>query len=276
MKKIYLAGKVGGKKWDIIEGINPEKIRFLASDGEYKKDNSWNDEGGWFHGYVWTEAHNKIGEEWDAFGEDPADIAIDLIVESDMMVAYLDKEDSYGSIAEIAYASAFGKKIFVFVDMGSCETLKTIGKHGEEIWENYWGKNSKFRDAYWFVCSFPHVKTFFAGKEDMEGFLYNLGNVESPIEEMFFLESFQKLDLLSQYVEGKYRIDFVIYDKKIAIELDGHEGHKTKEQRTNDTQRERYLTSKGWKVIRFTGTEIFQNCKKCVNEVQELIKEQKK
>ena len=57
----------------------------------------------------------------------------------------------------------------------------------------------------------------------------------------------------------------------MAIEIDGHEFHKTKEQRTKDTKRERYLQSKGWQVVRFTGTEIFENVYGCVEEVKNLV-----
>ena len=37
-----------------------------------------------------------------------------------------------------------------------------------------------------------------------------------------------------------YIVDFLI-DQKNVIEIDGHEYHKTKEQRAKDCQRERYL-----------------------------------
>lgn len=94
---------------------------------------------------------------------------------------------------------------------------------------------------------------------------------ESPIEKIFF-DNAQVIPALSvQYPIGPYRVDFAIPDKKIVIELDGHEYHKTKEQRTNDAKRERDLQLLGWNVIRFTGSEIYQDVAKCVAQVVEFI-----
>jgi len=80
----------------------------------------------------------------------------------------------------------------------------------------------------------------------------------------------------------KYRLDFAIYsymmkgneliqEYKICVECDGHEYHKTKEQRTNDGQRSRILQLDGWKVVRYTGSEIFATDKK--NKRDSLIQE---
>ena len=96
--------------------------------------------------------------------------------------------------------------------------------------------------------------------------------LESPIEEMFWNEALTRIyGIVPQYEIGPYRVDFAVPDKKVAIELDGHDYHKTKEQRTNDAQRERYLELDGWRVIRFTGTEIYQDVEKCINQAIELI-----
>lgn len=64
--------------------------------------------------------------------------------------------------------------------------------------------------------------------------------------------------------------------KKLVIELDGHESHKTKMQRTKDAQRERYLKKEGWELIRFTGNEIYYDVVRCVQELQEFISNLKK
>ena len=77
-----------------------------------------------------------------------------------------------------------------------------------------------------------------------------------------------------QYQVLNYRIDFAVPDKRIAIEIDGHEYHKTKEQRTHDSQREREIKlvlPANWTVIRFTGSEIFQNATLFVDEVLQFI-----
>lgn len=66
-------------------------------------------------------------------------------------------------------------------------------------------------------------------------------------------------------VIGPYKVDFLYGD--CVVELDGHEYHKTKEQRDYDYKRERYLQKSGYIVIRFTGTEVFLDARKCVMDM---------
>lgn len=101
---------------------------------------------------------------------------------------------------------------------------------------------------------------------------FKLKLCESPIELRFFVFAMSKIPGLHPQIEvGPYRIDLAIPEKKVAIELDGHEFHKTREQRTSDAQRERYLQRQGWQVIRFTGTEIHKDVAKCIDEAIEII-----
>jgi len=55
---------------------------------------------------------------------------------------------------------------------------------------------------------------------------------------------------------------------KLAIEIDGHIWHeKTKEQVIRDKKRERILIANGWTVLRFSGSEVYKNPSKCVDEM---------
>lgn len=123
----------------------------------------------------------------------------------------------------------------------------------------------------------------------------NLLNIKSPIEQAFYLAMQRELELLRSYptiqfinftpqysvkVEDKtYRIDFRLHavfagDTVIdyAIECDGHDFHeKTKEQAKRDRQRERALISAGYKVIRFTGSEIFEDPYYCASELSSIV-----
>jgi very-short-patch-repair endonuclease len=94
---------------------------------------------------------------------------------------------------------------------------------------------------------------------------------DSPLEKMFYELAFLDLHLYPQHPVGKYRLDFAIPDKRVAIELDGHEYHKTKYQRTNDAKRDRWLYGQGWHVLRFTGTEIYQHLDRCIDEICALV-----
>ncbi len=61
-------------------------------------------------------------------------------------------------------------------------------------------------------------------------------------------------------VDMPYRLDFAMLcgGEKFAIDADGHEFHAaTKAQVRHDKQRDRALTLAGWKVLRFTGSEIY-------------------
>ncbi len=62
-----------------------------------------------------------------------------------------------------------------------------------------------------------------------------------------------------QHADAKYRVDFLVhYDGGVvAVELDGHEFHKTKEQRGADASKDRWLQARGIRVVRFTGSQVF-------------------
>jgi very-short-patch-repair endonuclease len=102
---------------------------------------------------------------------------------------------------------------------------------------------------------------------------------ESPIEGMFW-EAWQEqgganiLDLTYQYQikDMPYRVDFAHLPSKTAIELDGHDYHSSKEQLRRDKKRERDLARHGWRVIRYTGSDIYANPAYCFKEVLEIIK----
>lgn len=84
-----------------------------------------------------------------------------------------------------------------------------------------------------------------------------------------------------QFKIEKYRIDFRVtikeYDRKyengfflchVFVECDGHNFHeRTKEQAKRDRSRDRYIQSLGFPVLRFTGSEIYDDPIKCAEEV---------
>lgn len=94
----------------------------------------------------------------------------------------------------------------------------------------------------------------------------------SHIEESFLNAALPKIRSLQWqvWVDWKYRVDFYIPDRRLIIELDGHDYHSSKEQREYDAKRDRYLSKKGFRIIRFTGREINRNVNKCVCDVIEI------
>lgn len=122
--RIYLAGKVKGKKWKIADAV--KAYEFVATDGG---------------SHAPYDAHNH--HEIKTFGQASNWLAAEFIskvLTCKKLVAYLDTPDSFGSVAEIVYASGSGIPCEMYV-------LDT----------NEYEYPDKMQDAYWFVSNFPRV-----------------------------------------------------------------------------------------------------------------------
>lgn len=125
---------------------------------------------------------------------------------------------------------------------------------------------------------------------------------ESPIEELlysellFITDGYDYIHVLDgpeehygfrtwispQHEVGEYRVDFMFGcagdGKKLylVVECDGHDFHeKTKEQAANDKARDRFFVKEGYKILRFTGSEIYKDPKKCAEEVEAVLVDMK-
>jgi len=89
----------------------------------------------------------------------------------------------------------------------------------------------------------------------------------------------QEARLYVQHPIAKYRADFAYIFKphrqtfqiKLAIEVDGHEFHSSKEDRADDAARDRELAGEGFQVIRFTGSQVHQNPEGCAEQVEDTV-----
>lgn len=126
---IYLAGKVKGRKWHII----PNRDNFYASDGCDHSEHRW----GW--GYFWDFDNPELREQ-------VLDRTLEPLAQCDFLLAYLDTPDAFGSIAEIAYASAHQKICYVIIKVDPGEIDGSV--------------DDVMHDAYWFVCHFQYVKAY--------------------------------------------------------------------------------------------------------------------
>jgi very-short-patch-repair endonuclease len=63
---------------------------------------------------------------------------------------------------------------------------------------------------------------------------------------------------------GPYIVDFVCFEKKVVVELDGVHHTQTVEL---DDERTRWLASQGFRVLRFVNSEVLQ----CMDNVKESI-----
>ena len=83
--------------------------------------------------------------------------------------------------------------------------------------------------------------------------------------------------IIPQFKIRDYRVDFAMFNRaepsvKIAVECDGHDFHeKTKEQARRDKSRDRLIQSLGFKVLRFTGSEIYRDPVDCASEVHDAL-----
>ena len=58
----------------------------------------------------------------------------------------------------------------------------------------------------------------------------------------------------------------------LAIECDGHKFHeRTKEQAARDRSRDRTLMKHGFRVVRFTGSEIWHRANECAQEICDIL-----
>ena len=69
-----------------------------------------------------------------------------------------------------------------------------------------------------------------------------------------------------QHIIGDYIADFVCLSHKLIVELDGGY-HQLTAQQISDAQRTQWLETMGYRVIRFTNQELYNN----INKVLETI-----
>ena len=100
-------------------------------------------------------------------------------------------------------------------------------------------------------------------------------NRNHPTEAEALLWEYLKADSLGvrfkrQHIIGDYIADFVCLSHKLAIELDGGY-HRLDSQQISDTQRTQWLETKGFRVIRFTNQELFNNIDKVLETIEENL-----
>lgn len=99
-----------------------------------------------------------------------------------------------------------------------------------------------------------------------------IGKTESYIEKAFAaaLTSIG-LPYCSQFALGPYTIDFAIPENHLAIECDGDYWHSQPSCITRDKRKDKYLLNRGWRVLRFSETEINTDLARCLMIVQQAL-----
>ena len=78
---------------------------------------------------------------------------------------------------------------------------------------------------------------------------------------------FKGLKFRRQQPVGKYIVDFVCFEKKIIIELDGGQ-HAMLSEKQKDVERDKWFEAQGYIVLRFWDNEVLMN----MQEVLEVIR----
>jgi very-short-patch-repair endonuclease len=79
----------------------------------------------------------------------------------------------------------------------------------------------------------------------------------------------------AQYEIGPYIADLAVTSPigNVVVECDGHDFHeRTREQAAHDKRRDRYMQAAGWRVLRFTGSEIHRDAARCADEIRAFLR----
>jgi len=73
-----------------------------------------------------------------------------------------------------------------------------------------------------------------------------------------------------QRIIGNYIVDFYCPKANLIIELDGGH-HYTEESIKEDSRRDDYLKEQGYRVLRFSDRELFENLKGVLERIYEIL-----
>jgi len=78
----------------------------------------------------------------------------------------------------------------------------------------------------------------------------------------------------AQQADRRFRLDFLVFYAGgiVGVELDGHETHKSKEDRGYDTARERWFAQRGIQIHRWTGSQVTRDPAACVAELLDILR----
>ena len=71
-----------------------------------------------------------------------------------------------------------------------------------------------------------------------------------------------------QQIVGRYVVDFVNFERKLVIELDGSQ-HALEEER--DGKRDHWLQAQGFEVLRYWNNEVFENLEGVLEGIRQRL-----
>ena len=102
----------------------------------------------------------------------------------------------------------------------------------------------------------------------------DLRNKQTEAEKMLWLKvrnlQLNGVKFRRQQPIGQYIVDFVSFEKKLVIEVDGGQ-HNESSTAAQDSKRTLWLEDEGYKVIRFWNNEILENMEGVLTSIMEEI-----
>src|SRR5690349_18057511 len=100
--------------------------------------------------------------------------------------------------------------------------------------------------------------------------LSEYNTIFTPIEQKLSLAlEAHQLSYQPQVRIGRYTVDFVVgtQNDKVIVECDGRAYHDT----VRDAERDKVLSSEGYRCCRFSGADIYADVEKCVEVIQQAL-----
>lgn len=101
-----------------------------------------------------------------------------------------------------------------------------------------------------------------------------LFNFESPLEEYFYKAcklGYPHINLIPQHPVYYWRLDFAHLPSKTAIEIDGKKYHSAPKKLAEDRRRQNAIEREGWTFIRLSGSEVYSQITKSVENAVKFI-----
>lgn len=280
--KIYLAGKIAQNDWrhDIVRDLNElDEMYYSTSPEEWSSVPIPGTDLTYVGPYFQAAGHgcaHLLGHHGTTGARHKTATRCRAAIRNcDVFFAWLECETAHGTMVEIGYAYALGKKIIIarppkVEQCDECYACRTYGCTN--------GCTDCNRDELWFAIEHATAVIYednaVAAFQTAARILQDANQVnkcESPLEELFYKTYLgcspsgairQKLDGLAvqhkvTIGDRNYRLDFALPVKKIAFEMDGYTYHgKEREHFNRDRRRDLDLKLNGWEVHRFDGDMI--------------------
>jgi very-short-patch-repair endonuclease len=110
---------------------------------------------------------------------------------------------------------------------------------------------------------------------DYLGACQNSQRLNPPHAEIRFMQicGQNEIGFIHQFILGNYVYDFLLKKFKLIIEIDGKWTHNSFEQKTKDSLKEDYAKRAGYKFLRITNLEVFNDSQIIVEKIENAIRD---